>query len=179
MFVAIDGDPTFVVPRLRSAVQTAAQSAVPALPAVGIAWMRDVLEPQMKPWRLAATMFSLFGAAALIMATVGLYGVVSFTATLRASEIAIRIALGANRRQVLSAVAGEGLRTVLIGLAVGAALAIVGAHWIGPLLFQTSPGDPITIAGVSALLLIAAAAATAMPTLRVLRADLSATLRAD
>jgi predicted permease len=176
MFVAITGDPAAVIPRLRSVVQGALPGG---LPAIGIAWMRDVLEPEMKPWRLAALMFSLFGAVALVMAAVGLYGTVSFAASQRSSEIAIRMALGAHPRHVLTTVAGDGLLAVSVGLAVGGVSAVVGARWVGALLFQTSPYDPMTIAGVVTLLFVVAIIATLVPINRALRSDVASVLRID
>ena len=103
----------------------------------------------------------------------------SFSAAQRSTEIAVRIALGARARNVLAAVAGDGLRTITVGLTVGLIAALAIRHWIGPLLFQTSPSDPGIIAGVAVLLLAVAVVATLVPTARALRRNPAAVLRVD
>ncbi|MEJ7813082.1 MAG: ADOP family duplicated permease [Gemmatimonadaceae bacterium] len=175
LFVRTSGDPGPLIP----AVRTALLRVWPDLPTIRIQRLRDDLDPQRKPWRLAATMFSLFGGVALVIAAVGLYAVVSFTAAQRSREIAVRRALGARARNVLAAVAGDGLRALLAGLGLGAAAAFFARQWIGPLLFQTSPSDPLIIAGVAALLLAVAMLAIVVPTLRTLRQSPAMVLRAD
>lgn len=175
MFIRVTGDTRVVAAQVRRAIQSVRSD----LPAVSISRMRDVLDPQFRPWRLAATMFATFALVALIMAVVGLYGVVSFNATQRSHEIAIRIALGASRAQVLLAVAGDGLRAVVVGLVVGGVAALGMRHSIGPLLFQTSANDPRIIAGVGGVLLSVAVVASLIPTMRVLRRSTAAVLRVD
>jgi ABC-type antimicrobial peptide transport system permease subunit len=124
-------------------------------------------------------MFSLFGGIALVIAAVGLYAVVSFTAVQRAAEIAVRLALGARARHVLAAVATDGLTAVAAGLLAGLAAALALRSWIGPLLFQTSPNDPAVMVGVAALLFGVAAVAVLVPTLRALRYSPAMVLRGD
>ena len=161
------------------AVRQAIQGVRPDLPAVRVVAMRDVVGPQYRPWQLASTMFSLFGVVSLLIAIIGLYAVVSFTAARRAREIAIRIALGGRPAHVLSVVAHDAVRAVCAGLVIGTLAALALRHWLGPLLFQTSPGDPGIIAGVGALLLLVAFLASLVPTIRVLRRTPSAALRVD
>jgi predicted permease len=175
LVVSVNGPTAAVIPAVRQAIL----DAWPGLDRVRVQAMRDTMTPELRPWQLAATMFSLFGAVALVIAAVGLYAVVAFAAAQRSTEIAVRIALGAHARNVLAVVAGDGLRTVVVGLAVGAAAALGIRHWLGPLLFQTSPGDPRIIGGVAALLLGVAALAVAVPTVRALRRDPAAVLRVD
>jgi len=175
LFIATRGDAAAVIPAVRAAI-LAVRSDIPP---VRVQRMRDLVDPAVRPWRSAATMFSLFGAVALVIAAVGLYAVVAFSAAPRTTEIAVRIALGAHARNVLAVVAGDGLRTVVVGLAIGAAAALGIRHWLGPLLFQTSPGDPRIIGGVAALLLGVAVLAVAVPTVRALRRDPAAVLRVD
>jgi hypothetical protein len=175
LFIATRGDAAAIIPAVRAAILGVRSD----LPPVRVQRMRDLADPAVRPWRSAATMFSLFGAVALVIAAVGLYAVVAFSAAQRSTEIAVRIALGAHARNVLATVAGDGLRTVAIGLAVGATAALGIRHWIGPLLFQTSPGDPRIIAGVAALLLGVALLAVVAPTVRALRRDPATVLRVD
>jgi len=175
LLVAARGDPALVTAAVRQAIG----GVRPDLPAVSVTWMRDVADPEVRPWRTAATLFSLFGGIALVIAAVGLYGVVAFTAAQRAPEIAVRRALGARPRHVLAVVAGGGLRAVAVGLAAGAAAALAARGWIGPLLFQTSPTDPKIVLGVAALLLAVAAVAAVVPTARALRRSPASVLRVD
>jgi ABC-type antimicrobial peptide transport system permease subunit len=141
--------------------------------------MRDRADSQMRPWRLAATMFSLFGAVALIIAVVGLYGVVSFGAAQRSKEVAIRIVLGARPAQVVVAVASEGIAAVLAGLVVGASAALLVSGWVGNLLYQTSPRDLKIILGTSALLLGVAVVASLVAAAQALRRSPAFVLRAE
>jgi ABC-type antimicrobial peptide transport system permease subunit len=175
MFIAVQGEMTTVVP----AVRRAFQSARTDLPAVSVERMRDVLEPEMKPWRLAATMFTAFGSIALIIAVVGLYGVVATNATLRSMELAVRIALGAQEKHILVAVAGDGLRSVAVGLAIGSGAALVIGRWLGGMLYETSASDPAIILGVAALLFSVAVIACLVPTWRVLRTGPAIVLRSE
>jgi ABC-type antimicrobial peptide transport system permease subunit len=141
--------------------------------------MADILEPEMKPWRVAAAMFSAFGGLALLIAVVGLYGVVSSNASYRATELAVRIALGARPRHVLYAVAGEGLRAVLVGLTVGAFACLIGGRWMGSMLFGTSARDPAILGGVFVLLFAVAVVACLMPTWQVVRQGPASVLRGE
>jgi ABC-type antimicrobial peptide transport system permease subunit len=149
------------------------------MPAVRIIPMGDVVSPQYRPWRVAASMFSIFGGVALAIAVVGVYAVVSYSAEQRSAELAVRIALGARGRNVLLAVAGHGLVTVAAGLAVGVLTALAISHWIGPLLFHTSPSDPAIITGVALLLLGVAVVAMLVPTVRALSRNPAAVLQSE
>ncbi|HEY4305521.1 MAG TPA: ADOP family duplicated permease [Gemmatimonadaceae bacterium] len=173
LLVATDGPASAVAGAVRAAIR----SVSPDLPELSIRVMRDEIEPEIRPWRLGATMFSVFGVIALVIAGIGLYAVVSFTAAQRATEIAIRVAMGARIRDVLSAVATTGLRSVGVGLGVGISASLFIRKWIGALLFQTSPSDPGIILGVGALLFVVAALAVTVPTLRLLRQNPATLLR--
>lgn len=173
--VSVSGSPREIAPALHGVIT----SVLPNARRVRVEWMRDVAEQEIRPWRLSATVFSLFGVAALMIAAVGLYAVVAFTATQRASEIAVRVALGARSRNVILAVAGDGLRSVAVGLAIGMIAALGLRSWLGGMLFQTSPHDPFVMGGVAALLFVTAVAATVVPTLRTLKESPARILRID
>ena len=175
MFIAVRSDPVAVM----GAVRHALQSVRPDMPAVSVTRMRDVVDPEIRPWRLAATMFSMFAGVALLIAVVGLYGVVAFAAAQRSTEIAVRMALGARHRHILAVVGGSGLRAVLAGLVIGTAAVVAARRWVGPLLFQTSPSDPAVIAAVAGLLLGVAVVASLIPTMRALRRNPAAVLREE
>src|SRR5205085_7461681 len=97
MFIAFRGNPEIIANEVRREIQGVRAD----IPAVTVVRMADVVGPELRPWRLAATMFGIFGAVSLMIAVVGLYGVVTFTAAQRSSEIALRIALGAAAGNVL------------------------------------------------------------------------------
>ncbi|MEX2152836.1 MAG: ABC transporter permease [Gemmatimonadaceae bacterium] len=160
---------------LRSTVQ----SIEPDLPAVRVSRARDLVDYEFRPWRLGATLFAGFSAIALIIAAVGLYGVVSFTTTLRNREIGVRMALGARTWDVIRVVAGAGLGAVVAGLIVGSGVSLVASRWMGDVLYQTSPRDPAVLAQTAAVLLVVAIVAVVAPVLRALRLAPAAVLRSE
>jgi putative ABC transport system permease protein len=178
MYVSASGDRDAVA-STALAVRKTVQSVRSDLPAATITLLRDRAEPQMRPWRLGAMMFTLFGVVALIIAVVGLYGVVSFAAAQRSKEVAIRVALGARAGHVLSVIAGEGVAAVVAGLLFGTVAAALISTWVGKLLFQTSARDPVIFLGVGVLLLVVAAVASVVPTRQVLKRSAAAVLRTE
>lgn len=175
MFIAIQGDPAAVIPGVRRAIQSIRSN----LPAVTVGRMRDVVEPAFRPWILGATMFGLFGGVALLIATVGLYGVVAFAVAQRSLEIGIRMALGARASHILTVVSSEALRAVGIGIAVGTLLALLLRRWIGPMLFQTSASDPVIIGVVAVMLFSVALMASVIPSARAMSRNPATTLRSE
>jgi ABC-type lipoprotein release transport system permease subunit len=141
--------------------------------------LSEMLEPEYRPWRVGAALFTSFGALALIVAIVGIYSTVSYGVTQRMHEFGVRIALGARVADVLRLVLGDGLRVVSLGVAIGVALALVSGRLIAALLYGIEPSNPIVIAVVSIVLLLAAAIATVVPALRAGRADPITALRSD
>jgi putative ABC transport system permease protein len=119
----------------------------------------------------------LFAAAALALAAVGLYGVVAFSVTRRTQEIGIRMALGAQRTDVLRLVVGEGARLAVLGVSIGIAASFVITRLLSSLLFGVSATDPITFAGVAALLSLIALLASYIPARRAMRLDPNNALR--
>ena len=124
-------------------------------------------------------MFVAFGVLALLVAAVGLYGVITYDVAQRMHELGVRIALGAQSKDVVRLVVGRGLRFAVAGVVIGLGAALLAARWIQPLLFQQSAKDPATYGGVAALLLAVALAASLMPALRATRADPNTALRSD
>jgi putative ABC transport system permease protein len=157
----------------------AVQSAEPNAPAVHVARARDLIDWEIRPWRLGATLFTGFAAIALIIAAVGVFGVVSFTATMRVREIGIRMALGARGAHIARVVAGSGLGAVLVGLTVGSLGSLVATRWIGDVLYETSPHDPIILAQTAGILLGIAVVAVVVPVMRALRLAPAAILRSE
>ena len=129
--------------------------------------------------RLMATLSGFFGFLAAILATVGLYGVISYVVAKRRNEIGIRIALGADRMSVVRLVLGEAGLQVAAGLVIGTALAIAAARTATSLLYGLQPGDPWIIGGADALLATVALAASLLPALRASRLEPMAALREE
>jgi predicted permease len=175
MYVRVETDPESVLEPIRIAVQNLRAD----LPAVSVSLLRDAIDPEIRPWRAAAVVFAAFGGAALVIAAVGMYGVVSFTATQRSPEIAVRVALGARPFHVLAVVAGQGLSAVTAGLVVGVVAALLSRRFVASMLFQTSPTDSMIFGAVALLLLLTSCIAVVVPTVKVLRRNPAAVLRID
>jgi predicted permease len=138
----------------------------------------DLLDPQLRPWRLGATLFSAFGALALGIATVGLFGVVSYVTTQRTQEIGVRLALGGTRQRVARLIVTDALRMVSVGVLIGAAGALVAGQFVASMLFQTSPREPASIVIAAGVLLAATVLAAASPAWRAGRVSPMVALRA-
>jgi len=121
--------------------------------------------------RFLLLLVGLFAAAALALAAVGIYGVVAFSATRRTQEIGIRMALGAQRGDVLRLIVGEGARLAVLGVGIGIAASLVITRLLSSLLFGVSATDPITFAGVAGLLAVVALVASYIPARRAMRLD--------
>ena len=161
------------------AVREALQALAANLPYVSVTSMSDALTPQVRPWRLGAVLFSVFGILALAVAAIGLYSVVSFGVTQRRGELGIRMALGAERRDVLRLVLSEGALYAICGLAVGSLVAFALAPLAAPLLFDVSPHDPTVFGAVAGVLLPVALVACALPAWRATRVDPASVLRTE
>jgi predicted permease len=133
--------------------------------------MREIVTQSLWPARLAAILLGIVGALALTLASIGLYGVMAYSVTQRTREIGVRMAMGANRAQVLAMVLRQAMTLVGIGLAVGVAGALALARVVTRLLFGMNAIDPITFAGVCLLLTAVATFASYVPALRASRLD--------
>jgi ABC-type antimicrobial peptide transport system permease subunit len=141
--------------------------------------LNDIIDSQRRSWKVGATMFVAFGVLALVVAAVGLYGVITYNVAQRMHELGIRIALGAQAADVVRLVVGQGVRFALVGVTLGLALALIGAKWIQPLLFEQSARDPVTYGMVAILLLTVALVASVLPAMRATRADPNSALRGE
>lgn len=160
-------------------LRQAVRDADPALPLLGDAPLSTTIGVSLLPNRIAALLASLFGAVGLVLATVGLYGLLAFTVTRRRREIGIRMALGARAGDVRRLVLGEGLRLTLIGLAIGFALAFAATRLLHSFLFGISPLDPVTFGTIAAILGSTAALACVIPAIRATRTDPMVAIRHD
>jgi putative ABC transport system permease protein len=161
-------------------LSVAAQAAVAAvdgrLQSICVRPMSELVRSSLADRRTAALLLGILALVALGLTAVGIYGVISFLAAQRTSEMAIRMALGAQRWQVARLIVGQGIRLAAIGAVAGA----VASLWAGQLLrahlYETPTSDPLTIGGAAALLLATAAAACAAPAVRVAATDVSRSL---
>jgi ABC-type antimicrobial peptide transport system permease subunit len=141
--------------------------------------MDEILSETMAQPRFQAWLLSLFGIVALVLAAVGLYGVLAYAVSQRTHEIGIRMALGAQKRNVLSLVIRHGMRLALIGVCLGAAAAIALTRVLASLLYEVAPTDPLTFASVAFLLLAVAWLACWLPARRAARIDPMEALRCE
>ncbi len=140
---------------------------------------QELLDPQMRPWRLGATLFVAFGALALAIASVGLFGVVSYVVSQRTREIGLRLALGGTTRIVGGWVVVGALRMVAIGVVAGLAIALSAGSRVQDLLFQTAPYDPGVLLTASGVLVIVTIATAVVPAWRASRVSPMAALRVE
>ena len=176
----------FVMVRMRGnpaaqqeAVRKAMQRVMPGQSYVTTKPFIEIVDQQRRSWQLGATMFVAFGVLALVVAAVGLYGVIGYNVTQRMHELGVRVALGAQARDILRLVVGQGVRFALAGVALGTLLAYAASRWLEPLLFQQSPRDPVVYTAVSAMLVLVALAASGAPAVRASRADPNTALRSE
>jgi predicted permease len=127
--------------------------------------------------RFEAALLGFFASCGLLMAVIGLYGVIAFVATQRTQEIGVRMALGATRLDILRLIAGEGVRLILLGGILGLAAALALAHWLKSLLFNVGPHDPASYALVALLLALVALAATLIPARAAMKVEPVVALR--
>lgn len=175
LLVRTHDDPVKVAGAVRAAVQTIA----PDLPYVNVRPLEDVIRPAVLPYRLGATLFGLFGVLALLIAAVGLCGVLGYFVAERTAEIGIRRSLGAQERNVISLVVRQGMAPVAIGLGLGLAIAFAGGRLLDSLLFDVPPRDPLTFITVAVLLTAVALVASYLPARRAARVDPMIALRAE
>jgi predicted permease len=159
-------------------LQAELRRAFPAAEAV-VTPMTENLEPEYRPWRLGATLFTGLGLLAMVVAMLGVYSTMSYAVTQRTHEFGVRVALGARVGDVVRQVIGEGLRTVATGVALGIVLALAMGRLVSALLYGVAPRDPTVLALVSVVLLGVAGLAALVPAWRAARADPVTALRSD
>jgi ABC-type antimicrobial peptide transport system permease subunit len=175
MFIRARGD----LATLRESLRDEILGMNPAISYVTLEMLQDSLDPQIRPWRLGATMFGVFGGLALLVAAIGLYSVIAYVVTQRSHELGVRIALGAQVGNIVRLVVRYGVGLALVGIVIGTVLAINAGRWVEPLLFDTSPRDPVTFGVVAAVLLLVALVASLVPAWRASRVDPIEALRAE
>jgi putative ABC transport system permease protein len=167
------GDPNQLLPSVRAAIHGVDRD----VPIAAVATMDTNISNSMGQRRFAMLLLGLFAAMAMVLASIGIYGVMSYSVTQRAHEIGIRMALGAARRNVLSMVMGQGLLLVGLGVVIGVVGALALTRLIASQLFGVQPTDPTTFVLVATTLVGVAALATFIPALRATRVDPVVALR--
>ena len=167
------GDPHSALAAVRSEVQR----LDPTLPLFNVETLSDHMSVPLFPFRMAATVLGSFAVLAIVLAAIGIYGVMSYVVAGRTREIGVRIALGAARRDVLLLIIRQGITLAVIGLGIGFLVAIGVAQLLTKLLFGVSPIDPLTFAGVSLLLALVAVLACYVPARRATKVDPLVALR--
>lgn len=175
LFIRTAGDAAGLGEPLRRELQR----LMPGAAYVNVRRVSSTLDFVLRPWRLGATMFTLFGALALVVASIGLYGVIAYSVAQRTHEMGVRAALGARRGDLLRLVVGEGLRITLLGIVLGAAASLAAGKFLAALLFGVTAHDPGTFIVVATVLLAVAVVASVIPAWRAARADPTSALRAD
>jgi len=161
-----------------ASVRESLLAADPNLPA-NVRPMNNVVGENLLQWSIGSVLLGIFGAGALLLATLGIYGLISYSVAQRKAEMGIRVALGASRNEIRKSVVMDGLRMTLTGLAIGLVLAVALARLVASVLYGVSPFDPVTLGGVFVIFLGVAAVAALVPALRASRTDPASVLRMD
>lgn len=164
---------------LAAAVRREVQATSAQLPYPDVDPMARLLAARLRPWRLGSALLSVFGALGLLLAAIGLYGVLSYVVSRRTQEMGIRIALGAGRREILKCIMGQALRILIWGVALGVAGVLVAGRAIASLLYGVTPHDPFVLSVVIAVLTAVAAVASYLPARRSTRVDPVVALRTE
>jgi predicted permease len=163
--------------RLAEPVRRALFELDPTLRHVATRTYVDRLDPQWRPWKLGALLFAFCGILALVIAAIGLYSVIAYMVLHRRHEIGVRMALGAERRDIVTLIVRQTLLLAACGIAIGLGIAVLAAPLLEPLLYETAPRDAVVLAIVALTLMHAALAAGVGPALRASRVPPTQVLR--
>ena len=177
MFLVVRGGGD--VGQLAASIRAELTAIDPDIPIASVRTMGDVVDAALSQPRFTGPLFTVFSALALLLAAVGIYGVLSYLVTERRREIGIRLAIGASPRAVLRHVLGRGVLLSTIGVGIGAAAALVLGRVASVLLYQTSPADPMTFVTVAGVLVGVALLASYIPARRATRVDPVIALKAE
>ncbi len=159
------------------AVRAAMQGLESGLPYATVRPLQQLVEPEIRPWRLGASLFAIFAMTALVLAAVGLYSVVSYDTLQRTPELGIRVALGAGAGRILRLVVSDGIRSALAGVALGLVLTLAVGGMVSSLLFHVSPRDPLLLGAAAVALLAVSVVASLAPAWRAAHVDPTMALR--
>jgi putative ABC transport system permease protein len=173
--IRVAGDPASIT----SAAREAIRASDPNIPVYWIRTLEDVRRVSFWQYGLYGWVFGTIGVVGLLLAAVGVYGVLSYSVSQRTQEIGVRMALGANRGAVLKLVVGQGLLLASIGIVIGLVLAASGMPLAKSLLYNVSPFDPVTFSAVSTFLVMVALLASYVPARRATKVDPVIALRGE
>ncbi len=173
--VRASGDPATALGMARAEVQALDR----LLPITGVFTFREILRQSLWAPRMGASLLAVFGALSLVLAVIGIYGVMSYSVSQRTRELGLRMALGADETSVLKLVVKQGVTLAAVGIAVGLGLSFALTRLVSNLLFDVKAQDPLIFAGVPLLLALAALAASVQPALRAARIDPTLALRIE
>jgi putative ABC transport system permease protein len=162
---------------LAASIREQVRSLDPAQPIHNLRTIKEIRDSSLAPERLNLSVLGVFAFVALSLSVVGLYGVLAYSVTRRRREIGVRTALGAQPRDVLRLVIGEGMRLTSLGVLLGLFGAFWLTRWLSSLLFEIQPLEPVTFSSVSLLLLTVALIACWIPARRAVRIDPTQALR--
>jgi ABC-type antimicrobial peptide transport system permease subunit len=164
---------------MTSAVRRELRTLDPSQPVFDVHTMQDRLYGSVAQPRFRTVLISGFAGLALVLAALGLYGVVAYSVSQRTVELGIRVALGAEPGSILKLVVFRAVGLAAIGLGIGVAVTLAGSRMISRFLFGVSAADPITLAGTCAIILLVALTASLVPALRAAKVDPAMALRAE
>jgi len=162
---------------LAGAVREAVQSIDKNQPLSGATTMDEVIAKSVAPRRFRMLLLGLFALLALLLAVIGVYGVMAYSSTQRTHEFGVRIALGADRQDILKLVVRQGFKLALLGVSIGVGGALLLTCVLSSLLYEVSAHDPLTFSAVAALLMLVALAASYIPARRAMKVDPIVALR--
>jgi putative ABC transport system permease protein len=160
-------------------VTAAIHEVGPDIPVTDVLSMDDLIAKSMSPQQFNMLLLAAFAGLALLLAAVGIYGVLSYTVRRRVREIGIRMALGASQSDILRLVVTDGMKPILLGVALGVIAAIALSRLVASLLFNVPPTDPLTFSAVALLLIIVGIAANTVPAYRATKVEPTQTLREE
>ncbi|HWA40114.1 MAG TPA: FtsX-like permease family protein, partial [Gemmatimonadales bacterium] len=160
-------------------VRRAVQSASADLPYLAVEPMTSLFADELRPWKLGAMLFTLFGGLAMVLGAIGVYGVLSYSMSQRTHEFGVRMTLGARPSQLVRQVVGNGVRIAVLGVVIGTAGGLLAGRALASLVYGVSPYDPLNLVFVALLLVLVAALASLLPALRASRVDPMVALRSE
>jgi putative ABC transport system permease protein len=168
---------SLAVSSVAAEIRQAVRSIDKNLPVTDVAAFQDALGQSISRERFRTLLLGSFSAIALLLAVVGIFGVISYSAAQRSPEIGIRMAVGAQRHDILRLILGQGAKLAVLGLGIGLVLALLLTRLMASLLYNVSATDPLTFGGVAIILLGAAVTACYIPARRAMRVDPIVALR--
>lgn len=175
LVVRTEDQPAALLAPVRQTIQALDRN----LPLIASGTMQEHLRSTFWPLQLASMIFGLLSALALLLAALGIYGVISYAVSQRTREIGLRMALGAQRTQILSLIVGQGMRLTVVGIVAGLAISLLVARLMARFYFGVSAADPVTIGAITLILTGVAMLACLVPARRALKVDPLVALRCD